>query len=93
MNYKQQLDFAKTNKIDPIALQVANEVECTFERELSEEDFETICSLIERAYLKSEGVEVWSIVKAINDLLEEKTIGDLKEMSIWDIISAASYYF
>lgn len=106
VNYKQTLETAKKYGIDPISLQVANEVECTIvEFEMSNEEFEMICGFVEQCYLESEYSSIWSITRALRDLIlkdvfseeEEDKVFDsienlIQNLDVYDLLEVASYY-
>ena len=97
MNYKEQLQKARENKLDIISLSVANEVECIFENALNEEEFELACYLVERAYLKSEDITIWAIAKALYNILinKENTISfeeKMNELAISELLEKACWY-
>lgn len=104
MNYKEQYEKAKEMGLDIISLEVANEVSCTiYEIELTDKEFELCCSMVEDAYLKSDYLSIWTITKALRDLIknqvldeEEKIYNSIEELidntSRWDLIEKASWY-
>lgn len=88
MNYREQLQKAKEIGINPISLQVANEAEYWFSGiELSENDFELICELIEDSWLKSEYSHINNLTRALYNIICEC---DLTEVSIEDIVKNTS---
>lgn len=92
MTYRETLNKAKLYEIEVLKLSVAFEVHCTFdgeELELTEEQFEKACYLVERAYLKSEYLAIDSIARALINMLEYI---QLEEVDIWKLIEKASYY-
>lgn len=106
MNYREQLEKAKEIGIDPISLNVANEVECTIvEFEMTPREYQLICSFVEQCYLTSEYSNIYNLVKAIRDLILKKVYNEEKEENIyssieelidetsrWDLLEVASWY-
>ena len=97
MYYKKQLEKAKKYDIDIISLDVANEVDCSFNIELTDDEFELICGFVEECYLKSEYSNIWSLTKALYDLITDEenklSIEDLiNKTSRYDLIEKASWY-
>ena len=87
MNFKETLELAREEHIDIVDLIVANEVEAVFE---NDERFEELCSKVKTAYLKSENIEVWQLVKALEYKLENGL--ELRDIDKWDLILQASNY-
>ena len=75
MTYKETLNKARENAINPFDLIVAEELENamdTLEIELNEEQFETACET-QQAYFKADdNVSIWNLARAYCDLLENK---------------------
>jgi hypothetical protein len=97
MSYKEQLEKARKNGIDVISLDVANEVECIFDIEMTEREFEMCCSFIEQSYLKSDHISIWAIARALYDMItdEENQLSIEKlidETGTYDLIDKASWY-
>jgi hypothetical protein len=106
MNYREQLEKAKEIGIDPISLQVANEVECVIvEFEMTPREYQLICSFVEQCYLKSEYSNIYNLVRAIRDLILKQVYNEEKEENIyssieelinetsrWDLLEVASWY-
>ena len=97
MYYREQLEKAKQNDIDVISLDVANEVECIFDIEMTDEEFELCCGFVEQAYLKSEYISIWSLARALYDMItdEDNTL-NIEELidktSRYELIEKASWY-
>ena len=87
MNFRETLEKAREEHIDIVDLIVANEVEAIFEED---ERFEEMCGKVKTAYLKSEGIEVWQLVKALEYKLENGL--ELRDIDKWDLILQASNY-
>lgn len=92
MNYREMLDeFKKQKQFELLTLMVADEVDCVVQNIYSEEDFNTICCIVENAYLKSDACSINQIALAVDIILnlEGNTIEELKQMSKWDILDKA----
>lgn len=93
--YKEQLEIAKSNNINIVALLVAYEVHCTFDW-LNEVEFEETCKLIKTAYLKSDNIDIWKLCHALYNLCcevdFEETLEIIKNTSVSSLIDEA-YYF
>lgn len=87
MNFRETLNKAREEHIDIVDLIVANEVEAIFEED---ERFEEMCGKVKTAYLKSENIEVWQLVKALEYKLENGL--ELRDIDKWDLILQASNY-
>ena len=87
MNFRETLEKAREEHIDIVDLMVANEVEAIFEED---ERFEEMSGKVKTAYLKSEGIEVWQLVKALEYKLENGL--ELRDIDKWDLILQASNY-
>lgn len=72
MTYKETVNRARENAINPFDLIVAEELENamdTFEVELTEEQFELACETIQKAYFKADNnVSFWNLARAYLDL-------------------------
>ena len=88
MNFRETLEKAKELEISAIDLIVADEVNAIFDEE--DERFEEMCSLVKTAYLKSENIEVWQLVKALEYKLEKGY--KIRAIDKWDLILQASNY-
>ena len=75
MTFKETLKVARANKILATDLMVAQEVEFQadcFHVKLYDKQFETACSIIEDAYLKSEGISIEAFCKSYFELNAHK---------------------
>ena len=76
MTYRETLNKARKNAINPFDLIVAEELENamdTLEVKLTDEQFETACETIQQAYFKADdNVSIWNLARAYCDLLENK---------------------
>lgn len=88
MNFRETLQLAKDNGLLVVDLIVADEVNAIFDEE--DERFEEMCSLVKTAYLKSENIEVWQLVKALEYKLEKGY--KIRVIDKWDLILQASNY-
>jgi hypothetical protein len=79
MNYREQLQKARELGISVIDLEIATEVESMkddllyydlLNKTMSEEEFELCCALIEEVYLKSEGITINQLVRALYGIVE-----------------------
>ena len=70
---------------------VADEVDYVVQNIDNDEDFNTICCIVENAYLKSDACSINQIALAVDIILnlEGNTIEELKQMSKWDILDKA----
>lgn len=85
-SYRENLQKVKELNIDLTSAFIANEVECIFYK-LSDSDFESVCSLVERIYLKTEESCINKIVNDLFDLIEEgHTIKELEDKSVWEVL-------
>ena len=93
--YKEQLERAKENNINIIALNVAYEVHCTFDW-VTDYEFEKICELIKTAYLKSEYAELWQLIRALYNICDNDEENDILQVvantSISSLIDEASEF-
>lgn len=94
MKFKEQLKLANDNNIDITALVIANECECCFEFDYTDEEFEELCGVAERAYLKAEEMTAYAVARCINDMIVDDgySVQQVVDMETWDIITEASYY-
>ena len=95
MTYRETLNKAKEHEINVIDLSVATELDCLAEVEeveLTEEQFETACSIIRNAYLKaSEPISIWALTMALLNMIKEDE-EDLNEIDCWDLLYKADRY-
>ena len=75
-------------KIYAYKLDIIDEIECQLDnKELTDEEYQTLYYAIERAYFKLEGVSIWAIVKCaidnIDKVLSDDEDFDLREESCW----------
>lgn len=92
MTYREMLnEFRKQEKLNLLTLMVADEVDYVVQNIDNDEDFNTICCIVENAYLKSDACSINQIALAVDIILnlEGNTIEELKQMSKWDILDKA----
>lgn len=92
MTYREMLnEFRKQEKLNLLTLMVADEVDYVVQNIDNDEDFNTICCMVENAYLKSDACSINQIALAVDIILnlEGNTIEELKQMSKWDILDKA----
>lgn len=94
MTFKEQLKIADDNNLSILDLEIADECDCVFEFEYTDEEFEKLCARIRTAYLKAEEMTVTALVHCVNDLIteEDKSIDQICEMDVYDFVSKASWY-
>lgn len=86
MTFKETLNRAKEQNINPIDLEIAYELDCMLEHEIDDETFEEACSLIYDTWCKYEDVSVWCLAKAIIDLdfkIDDLSRRDLADRASW----------
>lgn len=95
MYYREQLKKARKYDIEVISLLVANEVDCLFDFEMTEQEFEKCCALIETSFLYSR-VSVRALARALCDIIEDnqnKSINELIDsMKHYDLMHKAYCY-
>ena len=92
MTYREMLnEFRKQEKLNLLTLMVADEVDYVVQNIDNDENFNTICSIVENAYLKSDACSINQIALAVDIILnlEGNSIDILKQMSKWDILDKA----
>lgn len=94
MTFKEQLKIAENNNLSILDLEIADECDCVFEFEYTDDEFEKLCTRIRTAYLKAEEMTVAALVHCVNDLIteEDKSIEQICEMDVYDFILKASWY-
>lgn len=94
MTFKEQLKIAENNNLSILDLEIADECDCVFEFEYTDDEFEKLCARIRCAYLKAEEMTVAALVYCVNDLItkEDKSIDQICEMDVYDFILKASWY-
>lgn len=94
--YKNLLQKAKENNIEVVDLDVANELSCCLNEEVSDKKFDEACSLIKETYLKYEDLTVESVTRALLDYIadENKTLEtfDLTSITCRELGDKAYHY-
>lgn len=85
LNYRQSLNKANEQNLNILMLEVADEVDC-MNIDFEEKDFEIACSLVEEAYLKSEGLSINQLARALAKLISEdkKALEDITRRTLID---------
>jgi hypothetical protein len=92
-NYKKTLDFITTNNISVLDVVIACECESVFDFDYTDEQFEKLCELAKGAKLKGERyIDECAVATAINYMINDKgkTIDDVLNTQIWDIVQLSS---
>lgn len=96
MTFREQLNKVLELGISICELDVANECDCVFGFEYTEQEFEQLCDFAMQCYLKDQSGNIGSyhVALAINELIteDEKTIQEVLGMSRWDMLEKASYW-
>ena len=72
MKFKEQLKIAENNNLSILDLEIADECDCVFEFEYTDDEFEKLCARIRTAYLKAEEMTVTALAHCVNDLITEE---------------------
>lgn len=70
MTFSEQLALAKQNNINIAELNIAYEVECSYEEGANTPRFEDICKAVYNLWLKTEGLEVCQLISALKDAIK-----------------------
>lgn len=70
MTFSEQLALAKQNNINIAELNIAYEVECSYEEGVNTPRFEDICKAVYNLWLKTEGLEVCQLISALKDAIK-----------------------
>ena len=94
MTFKEQLKIANDNNLSILDLEIANECDCVFDFEYTDDDFEALCGVIRTAYLKAEEMTIIALVQCVSDLItnENYTVQQVLDVATWDLIEKASWY-
>ena len=94
MTFKEQLKIANDNDLSILDLEIANECDCVFDFEYTDDDFEALCGVIRTAYLKAEEMTIIALVQCVSDLItnENYTVQQVLDVTTWDLIEKASWY-
>lgn len=94
--YRNLLQKAKENNIEVVDLDVAHELSCYLNEEVSDKKFDEACSLIKETYLKYEDLTVWSVTRALLDHIadEDETLEtfDLTSITRSELCDKACHY-
>ena len=94
MTFKEQLKIANDHDLSILDLEIANECDCVFDFEYTDDDFEALCGVIRTAYLKAEEMTIIALVQCVSDLItdENYTVQQVLDVTTWDLIEKASWY-
>ena len=94
MTYRETLRKAIRLGIRVSDLVIANECDCIFEFEYTNEQFEQLCEKAHECYLKAESVDENALEQAINDLImvDDWTIQEVLNLDKWELIDKAIRY-
>lgn len=94
MTFTEQLKIANDNNLSILDLEIANECDCVFDFEYTDDDFEALCGVIRTVYLKAEEMTIIALVQCVSDLItdENYTVQQVLDITTWDLIEKASWY-
>ena len=94
MTFKEQLKIANDNDLSILDLEIANECDCVFDFDYTDDDFEALCGVIRTAYLKAEEMTIIALVQCVSDPItdENYTVQQVLDITTWDLIEKASWY-
>lgn len=96
MTFREQLNKVNELGISICDLEVANECDCIFNFEYTEQEFDQLCDFVRHCYLKDQSGNITPnhIAQAINELIteDEKTIQEVLDTNRWDMLDKASCY-
>lgn len=94
MTFKEQLKIANDNDLSILDLEIANECDCVFDFDYTDDDFEALCGVIRTAYLKAEEMTIIALVQCVSALItdENYTVQQVLDVTTWDLIEKASWY-
>ena len=92
--YREQLKKVQELNISICDLEIANECDCVFDFEYTEEQFEQLCEFAKTVYLKAEEMTANAVAQMINELIVYSgySIEQVLSMDIWQAVNKASYY-
>jgi len=70
MTYTENLALARAHNVDIVMLNIAYEVECCYEQGTDTPRFEDICEAVYNLWLKTEHIEINTLVLALKDGIE-----------------------
>lgn len=93
MTFKEQLKIANDNNLNILDLEIADECDCVFEFEYTDDEFEALCTCVKRAYLRSDGVTLTSIINLIQGLIAEDNwlIQEICDKPVYDLLVEINY--
>lgn len=93
MTFKEQLKIASDNNLSICDLDVANECDCIFNFNYTDNEFEALCACVKRAYLESDVKTIEAIVKLIQGfVVEDKwSIREICDMPVCDLLVEINY--
>ena len=98
--YKEQLERAKENEINIMALNIAYELDCLFDGyiSLTDDEFEEICKFIKSIVIDNQNLQIWDLIWhlreiILNEELEETPTKALTEVTEIRIIHLAEKEF
>lgn len=93
MTFKEQLKIASDNNLSILDLDVANECDCIFNFNYTNNEFEALCACVKRAYLESDGVTLKSIINLIQGLIAEDnwSIQEICDKPVYDLLVEINY--
>nr|DAU13411.1 MAG TPA: hypothetical protein [Caudoviricetes sp.] len=91
MKYREQLEKVQALGISICELDIANECDCVFEFETTEQEFENLCEFANYIYLKSENLTPNAIAQCINEMItySGKTVEEVTTMDKLDFMDEA----
>lgn len=94
MKFREQLDMVEALRLNMCDLVIANECDCIFSFEYTDEQFEDLCAVAKLVYMESDYIEAHHIASAINNLIDQngQTIDEVLEMDIYDLSDKAAEY-
>ena len=93
MTFKEQLKIASDNNLSIHDLEIANECDCIFNFNYTDNEFEALCACVKRAYLESDGVTLKSIINLIQGLIAEDnwSIQEICDKPVYDLLVEINY--
>lgn len=94
LGFREQLEAVKGLDFNLCDLEIANECDCVFNFEYTDEQFEELCEYAKAVYLESAYLTPNAIAQTISDLIsnQEQSIEQLLEMDYDEFSNKASYY-
>lgn len=93
MNYKQKLEVLNEKNISVWDVTIANSVQCLFDINIDDEEFEQLCSHASYLGLKdSNNLNPDCYVEMLHALRKEKSWEEIDQMNKWDLLELAAGY-